>query len=471
MRPNILFILTDQFRADALGCVGGWVRTPNLDALAARGTLFTNAFANSPQCVPSRISLATALYPHQTGVDSNCACTLNPETPNWMKAVADAGYRTSLFGKTHLHPHAGDLRHRLPLMHQYGLQIVDETTGPRASANVASNMTDLWDSLGYWDAYKVDLSERLAAKPFMAKPTSLPLPLYYDKYVGDVAYRHLESSTLEPWFCWVSFGGPHEPWDAPEPYASMYNPEDMPAPSPRIESAQLSGLLKTVYDSGRHSPALTDDEIAEMRANYAGNVTLIDDEIGRIIQLLSDRGDLERTAIVFTSDHGEMNGDHRLIYKSNFLDPAIKVPLIIVPPGGGHAGRRGQISSAIVELMDVGATILDFAAAELGRGMQSRSLGGVIEGRLSEHRSIAVSEYCNHVCVVSDGYKAEFEQGGTPTLLFDRREDPQEQRNLVHDGRYRETLLELLQSYYLLREASPPVTGAVFMSGDHAARA
>jgi len=280
----------------------------------------------------------------------------------------------------------------------------------------------------------------------------------------------LETLSLEcPWFCWVSFGGPHEPWDAPEPYASMYDPGDMPVPSPRIESDQLSGLLKKAYNSARHSPALTDPEIAEMRANYAGNVTLIDDEIGRIIQLLSDRGDLERTAIIFTSDHGEMNGDHRLIYKSNFLDPAIKVPLIIVPPGGGRAGRCGQRSSAIVELMDVGATILDFAGAELGRGMQSRSLGGVLEGCGSEHRSIAVSEFCNYVCVVNESYKAEFDEGGAPTLLFDRREDPQEQRNLVHDGCYRETLLELLQSYHLLRGASPPVTGAVFMGNDHAA--
>jgi arylsulfatase len=462
MRPNILFILTDQFRADALGCVGGWVRTPNLDAIAARGSLFTNAFANSPECVPSRISLATGLYPHQTGVDRNCACTLDPETPNWMKAVADAGYQTSLFGKTHLHPHTGDLRERLPLMHRYGLQVVDETTGPRAAASVVSNMTVLWDSLGHWDAYKADLRERFAAKPHAARPTSLPLPLYYDRYVADAARRHLESLPRErPWFCWVSFGGPHEPWDAPEPYASMYDPRDMPAPSPRIETGELGGLLQRAYGSSRHSPALTDGEIAEMRANYAGSVTLIDDEIGRVIELLRERGDLERTAIVFTSDHGEMNGDHRLIYKSNFLDPAIKVPLIVVPPGGGNAGRCGWRSTAIVELMDVGATMLDFAAAEVGRDMQSRSLGGVIEGRLSEHRSVAVSEYLGHACVVSERYKAEFDERGAPTLLFDRQEDRQEQRNLVRDDRYSETLLELLGRYHALRETSPPVTGVV----------
>jgi arylsulfatase A-like enzyme len=388
---------------------------------------------------------------------------LDPEAPNWIKGVAAAGYQTSVFGKTHLHPHTGDLRDRLPLMHEYGLHIVDETAGPRASADVLSNMTALWHSLGHWGAYKTDLRERFAAKAHVARATTLPLALYYDRYVADSAYRHLTSPQLEPpWFCWLSFAGPHEPWDAPEPYASMYSPSDMPVPSPRIQSSELGGLLRRAYDSSRHSPPLTDLDIAEMRANYAGSVTLIDDEIGRLIQLLRDRGDLERTAIIFTSDHGEMNGDHRLIYKSNFLDPAIKIPLIIVPPGG-IAGRTGRRSNAIVELMDVGATILDFAGTEVARGMRSRSLGHVIESHSGEHRSIALSEFRNHVCVVNESYKAEFGEDGGPTLLFDRRADPQEQLNLAGDGRYGKALLELQRSYHLLRAASPPVSGVIRM--------
>jgi arylsulfatase A-like enzyme len=115
--------------------------------------------------------------------------------------------------------------------------------------------------------------------------------------------------------------------------------------------------------------------------------------------------------------------------------------------------------------MDVGATMLDFAGAEVGRDMRSRSLGGLIEGRLSEHRSVAISEYLQHVCVVSESYKAEFDERGAPTLLFDRREDPQEQRNLVHDDRHSETLLDLLGKYHSLRETSPPVTGVVCAEG------
>jgi len=92
MRPNILFIMADQFRADALGCVGGYTRTPNLDSLARDGWLFANAYANSAECIPSRISLATGLYPHQTGVDRNIQCTLSPDQPNWMQAIASGPF-------------------------------------------------------------------------------------------------------------------------------------------------------------------------------------------------------------------------------------------------------------------------------------------------------------------------------------------------------------------------------------------
>lgn len=460
MKPNILFILTDQFRADAIGCVGGWVRTPNLDALAARGCLFTSAFANSAVCIPSRVSLATGLYPHQTGVDRNRRGTLNPETPNWMKTVAAAGYQTSLFGKTHFHPFEGDLRDSLPLMNRYGLQIVDETAGPYGSTTVASNMTDLWKSLGHWDAYREDVRRRVATKPYEARPGPLPLELYYDRYVGDVAHRHLAALPPGPWFCWVSFGGPHEPWDAPEPYASMYDPDEMPPPIPRIKPPDdVGGLLKRAYGSKSFSPALTDRDIAEMRANYAGNVTLIDDEIGRLIGLLRVRGDLDRTLIVFTSDHGEMNGDHGLICKGTFLDPAVKVPLIIVPPGDDRSCPRGQRSDTLVELMDVGASIQDFAGASLNAGSQARSLRGVVEGRQNQHRSVAVSELARHICVIDKRYKAEFNERGEPSLLFDRRTDPQEQRNLLHDPHCAKKLAGLWSSFEALRGASPPVPG------------
>ncbi len=128
--PNILLLMTDQQRWDAMGCSGGRVRTPNLDRIAAEGVRFSNCVATSPVCIPTRLSLATGLYPHNTGVWNNMQHQMPADAPTWMQAVRDAGYRTSLFGKTHLHPHNGDLRDREGLMNAYGLDDVNEIGGP-----------------------------------------------------------------------------------------------------------------------------------------------------------------------------------------------------------------------------------------------------------------------------------------------------------------------------------------------------
>ena len=121
--------MTDQQRWDAMGCSGGWVRTPNLDRIAAEGVRFANCVTNSPVCIPARLSLATGLYPHNTGVWMNLRHHLDEDTPTWMRSIREAGYRTSVFGKTHLHHHSGDLRDREELLQAYGLQDVDEIGG------------------------------------------------------------------------------------------------------------------------------------------------------------------------------------------------------------------------------------------------------------------------------------------------------------------------------------------------------
>jgi len=464
MRPNILFIMADQFRADAIGCVGGYARTPNLDELARTGPLFTNAYANSAECIPSRISLATGLYPHQTGIDKNTRCTLNPDFRTWIKAIKEVGYQTSLFGKTHFHPHKGDLRDRLPFMHGYGFDVVDETAGPRSSAAVRSNMTDLWAAQNLWEPYKRDLQDRLATKAFMAKPSVLPLELYYDCYVGRVARTYFKNLTdSAPWFCCVSFGGPHEPWDAPEPYASMYSPADMPLPRPRTRHVnEVAGRLKVTYESSKHSPdGLSNADIAAMRANYAGNVTLIDDEIGRIFDEIRRRGEWEQTLIVFTSDHGEMNGDHGLIYKANFLDPAIKIPLIISLPQSERAQCAGLRVPGLVELMDVGATLADYAGASLERTSSARSLRGLLENGSYEHRVAAISEFAGHTCAISADLKVEFDTQLDPVLVINRAADPLEQYDLSHESSYRNAIDELRSWLSSFRTSTPTVSTAV----------
>jgi arylsulfatase len=452
-RPNILFLMADQMRADALGIVNGWIRTPNLDRLAREGFLFHGVITNSAECVPARFSLALGLYPHQTGVWENGTYTLNPEFPSWMQAVEQAGYRTSLFGKTHLHPHEGDLRDRLHLMHAYGLQVVDETTGPHASAHVLSNMTQSWQEQGLWERYREDVVDRVRTKRHVVRPSVLGPEHHYDVYVGRQAASYLTGlkEDSQPWFCWVSFGGPHEPWDAPEPYASLYDQTDVGSPIPRLRGhEQVRGLLRRAFDSAHYSPPLDPHEVRALRTNYAGNVTLIDEQIGNILEVLRKRGELDRTLIVFTSDHGEMNGDQGLLYKANFLDPVIQVPLIVRPPLGG-----GRELSVIAEWMDVGATLVDYAGGSLPGPSHARSLRPLIEGRATAHRDFAVSEFSRHTAIVDPRWKIEFDPDGRPALLFDRADDPLEQTDLVDDSRYEGVIAALRNRLTAFRAATP----------------
>jgi arylsulfatase len=430
-RPNILFLMTDQQRWDALGCAGGWVRTPTLDRLAAEGVRFANAYTNSPVCVPARASLATGLYPHNTGVWKNEPYTLPPDAPTWMRAVRDAGYRTSVFGKIHLHPQRGDLRNREDLVRSWGLDHVDEIAGPRAATRSQSNLTDRWKEAGVYDAYRADLRERYATKPWIARPSPVPLELYADVYVGQQAAAYLRDyASDQPWCCWVSFGGPHEPWDTPEPYASLYDPASMPEAIPLSFNGRPRprGLLDDKVANG--GVPFEPGDIPRLRANYAGNVTLIDDQIAAILEVVTQRGELDRTVVAFVSDHGEMNGDHKLLYKQTFLNAAVRVPVILrLPPS--MRGSVGAVSHAMVELMDVGATLVHLAGGLPVDGSLARSLMPLMANPSGEHREVALSELRQEGMVAEAGWKLAVNRDRDVYMLYDLDNDPRETSNLA----------------------------------------
>ena len=413
----------DRRRGDALG------ETDALGGDPVEGVRFTQCVTTTPICIPARVTLATGRYPHNNAVWSNLHYTMPPDAPTWMRAIRDLGYRTSLFGKTHLHPHRGDLREREHLLNAYGLDDIDEIGGPRASAEVMSNMTAGWEAKGLLEAYREDYAERFANKPHVVRPSILPLEDYADVYVGQQAKRYLENYDRdEPWCCWVSFGGPHEPWDAPEPYASMYDPAAMPAPVPRPvdDHVRPKGHLDQWMERG--SPKLDPGDEAAMRANYAGNVRLIDDQIGEILAVIEQRGELHNTVIGFTSDHGEMNGDWGLIYKMVFLDGSLRVPMLVRTPETAKNG--GLVSDALVENCDLGPTLAELAGAELKHHQFARSLCPAL-GADSEHRDNVASEIYGEFMLMTRNWKMALNADGQSYLLFDRNDDPRETRNLA----------------------------------------
>ena len=431
--PNILLLMTDQQRWDAMSCSGDWVQTPHLDRIASEGIRFTNCVTTSPVCIPTRLSLATGLYPHNTHVWNNMNHQMPAETPTWMQAVRDAGYRTSLFGKTHLHPHSGDLREREGLMNAYGLDDVNEIGGPRASAKVLSHMTAMWEEKGIWEGYRADYRERFSTKPHLVRSSTLGLEDYADVYVGQQAKQYLQNyEREEPWCCWVSFGGPHEPWDTPEPYASMYDPADMPPAIPRpFAETRPTGHLDRLMQ--RVNPTFEPGEIGRLRANYAGNVTLIDDQIGEILDTIEARGELENTIIVHTSDHGEMNGDYGLIYKSNFLNGAVRIPLLVRTPDTLRLQTppTGTICESPVEWLDIGPTLVELVGGQLEHRQFGKSLCPVLTQPEATHRDFAISEIEGEIMLLSKEWKAALNADGEVYLLFNVQNDPNEIQNLA----------------------------------------
>ncbi len=447
-KPNILFIMTDQQRADAMGCSGGWVKTPNLDRIAAEGVRFTNAVTTSPVCVPARISQVTGLYPHNTHVWNNFRHDLPAETPTWWQAIRDAGYHTSLFGKSHLHRHTGDLRDREHLIHAYGIDDVDEIGGPRASTRCLSYMTEEWQQKELWDIYKEDYAERFRnGNPARSSP--LPLEEYADVYVGRLAKKYLAGYDRDqPWFCHVSFGGPHEPWDAPEPYAGMYSPEDMPLPIDSSKTLRKEDMPGVIGKKLAKSQLPFDNQqmqlMAARRANYAGNVTLIDDQIGEILEVVENRGELDNTVIVFSSDHGEMNGDHGLVHKGHFLNGALRVPLLVRTPATVSDTHRGtSVCDAPVEWFDIGPTLVEMAGGELAHQQFARSLSPVINEPNRVHRQFAVSEISREIMIMDKRWKLIFNRHGNPYLLFDQFNDPDETVNRLHDPENKELVKKM----------------------------
>jgi len=302
-------------------------------------------------------------------------------------------------------------------------------------------MTAEWATLGLWEAYKKDLEERDANMPYVARPSTLGLEHYYDTYVGRKAKEYLETyDRKQPWFCWVSFGGPHEPWDAPEPYASAYAPDAMPKaltgnmtgganrPRGRLDKRLQSRL------------PLTPQDVAALRANYAGNVSLIDDLIGSIFKVIEARGEMSNTIVALVSDHGEMNGDFGLLYKGNFLESAVRIPFLIRTPetAAGSGGTTRRICASPIEWFDLGPTLVDLAEGEIAYPQFAKSLLPCLKDTKTQMRQESLCELSGEIMIRGTRWKMAVNREGKAYLLFDLENDPTESRNLAGLGDYRD---------------------------------
>lgn len=433
-RPHILILMPDQLRADALGCAGNpAIRTPNIDHIAREGVLFTHAYTVCPICMPARASFVDGLYPHNHRMWTN-AGSLSPADETLFHHLQAHGYFVAYIGKSHFYPHKrGDhLRHHEDYMRARGIDYVHETTGPWATLYTDSYMTDEWQERGLLTAFRDDYKRRRATGPRAVWPSPLPTDAFLDSYIGRQAVAFIRSyEGRRPLCLFVGFGGPHEPWDAPEDYATMYDPETMPEAIPPEETPEWAPPYAAQRAREGRIEAMTDEDIRRIRANYYGKISLIDRWIGEILDALADRGWLDETMIIFWSDHGEMAGDHSRLHKSVFYESSVHVPLIIRHP----EISGGRTIPALVEIIDVFPTLLDAIGAPSSSRCMGQSLWPILRGETVSHRDQVLSEIyafgCYNYMIRTPRYKYAMDGDGQGYMLFDLEADPLEQRNLL----------------------------------------
>ncbi|MFW6261665.1 MAG: sulfatase, partial [Spirochaetota bacterium] len=426
-RPNILFIMADQFRSDYYGAAGAdFVRTPALDALAARGTRFTRAYTNSPVCSPARIGLATGLYPFRTGaLDNNSFSPLSHAT--YYQRLRDSGYRVGMVGKHDLAKNdrfKGRLGLR-PLTYAFGFTDPHETAGKMEAGKLGEPQCPYTHTLadrGLFETFLDDYRKR--AKTGWVKDAShdsiLPTELYHDAYIGEHACRWLEEIDDDfPWHMFVSFIGPHDPFDPPSEYAERYRDEKMPP-------AIADELGNKPRWHAERDVELSEEEIARTRRQYCAEIELIDEYVGRMMETLERRGLLENTIVLFVSDHGEMLGDHGMYTKSVAYEGATHIPLVVAGPGL----QRGAVSDALVGLIDLNPTLCELAGLDAQPGIDAQSFAPLLRGETQRHRDSVYITLRRFQAVVTDRYKFVNNYNDLDEV-YDLHDDPQELDNLV----------------------------------------
>ena len=468
--PNILWICTDSQRFDTLGCYGNpFVRTPHLDRMAAEGVLFEHCFAQNPLCTPSRGCMLTGRYPSCTGLRQNGQSIRASEVPV-TKLLADDGWTCGLAGKLHL----SACNRRFALGANWWELPPEEQVVQGTEPRIADGYSDrefFWDHAPSphfrGSAYNRWVQARGATIATPARSDypdlchGMPPHLHQTFWCAETAIQFVERhrSDERPWLFSVNLFDPHYAFDPPDEYLARYLDVLDDIPLPNFVPGELAD--KPYYHRKQHlpelfgkawgkawagrsaeSPAGDPRRHRALRAAYWAMCDFIDEQVGRLLAALDASGQADRTVVIFTSDHGELLGDHGMYTKGPILyDPALRVPLIVRGPGIAE-GRRVD---ALVELGDLAPTVLDVGRRPRYRGMQTRSLLPWLQGATTPPREDVYCEYHNAnpdkpavwlSMLRTRDWKIVRAHGGEGLdggELYDLLEDPHETRNRWSD--------------------------------------
>jgi arylsulfatase A-like enzyme len=478
---NVLLIVVDQWRAEALGCLGAaHARTPNLDRLARRGVTFARHFAQAAPCGPARASLLTGQYMMNHRVVAN-GVPLDRRHTHLAREIRRAGRDPALIGYT-----TTTADPRAVGFADIGFTRMGEIgEGWTVVADFADD--DHPDYLSWVKRQAPDLvadstralwAPRQATGRPNASASRVPEGLSDSRWASERALDYLAVRQDQPWFLHLGFLRPHPPFTAPPPWHLAVEPGALPrlrrCEHPEQECGDhpavaffhailpLSGFIV----GGEGSViGLTAAELDWLRCAYYGLIAEVDAEIGRVLDFLEATGQADRTLIVFTADHGEQLGDHHLLGKCLFYDESYRIPLIIADPRGQAAAARGRVVSGMSESVDIMPTILDWLGLEVPISCDGRSLLPLLEDRPGAtardevHFEFSLRIGYSHPRALPPGLDwrdAELAVLRTdcykyvhfpslPPILFDLAADPHEFRNCAEDPAYRVVALELAQ--------------------------
>lgn len=466
-KPNVLFILADQFRADCLGVAGNsLIRTPNLDALAASGTMFTNHFVQTCPCGPSRSCIFSGRYLCSTRSIRNYTPMVDAQENVGMWARA-AGYEVGALG-----------------YHDYAIDPATLPAGdPGRSTLGYDNFYPGFEAIlhhehwsdGYFDSLRSKgYPEALCGPVICIEPNVPPNspddmlphrhPAHYTHedsegyFLASRAADYIRDHDDGGWFLSVNFIKPHPPYVCAAPFHEMYDPDAMPAANRRPDELENPHPYARIVYQAQMLP--DESDLRQTQATYYGMVSEVDSYIGLVIDELKASGQWGNTLVVFSSDHGEFLGDHYLIEKAHYFDEAMRVPLIVCDPQADQPGRRVE---AFTESIDIAPTILEYLGAAIpNRVMGSSVLSAVRTGSADGAKREIYYEYdfrdaggrvldlpeseCLLWVVRDDVYKyVQFAHESLPPLLFDLRADPGEYANLAGDAARASTVAEYAQ--------------------------
>lgn len=483
-KPNILLITSDQQHFDTIGAFNSEVKTPNIDRLVQKGTTFQRAYCPNPTCTPSRASIITGMYPSQHGAWS-LGTKLLEDRLTVGELFSNHGYRTSLIGKAHLQPTTQtEEYHSLesyPLLSDLGFwKQFDESFYGFDHVELARNHTNehlvgqhyaLWmEEKGCTNWRDYFLPPTGTMDPARKYKWAIPEKYHYNTWIAERTNSLMEQyvDNDENFFLWSSFFDPHPPYLAPEPWDTMYDPDELTIPKgkegeheqnpPHFQMTQeqepdFSAYKETGFGiHGYHShTGISEADHKKLTATYYGMISMMDKYIGKILDKLDELGIADNTIVVFTSDHGHFFGQHGLQYKGGFhYEDLIRIPFIARYPGHIPAGKTTQ---AMQSLVDLAPTFLKFTGIPIPSSMTGIDQREVWLGQKKSARDHVICEFHHEPTMihqktyVNQRYKITVYYNQLYGELFDLHEDPQEYHNLWDNPDYSELKMTLLMKY------------------------